>query len=188
MVGHPSFPSPLRGEGINPDLQLTMSTLPQKIDRGLGWFEATLSRVFLALAAALAVFQVGLRYLFGLGIPWGAGAVINLVVWAVFVGSSEAIRQDTHIRLEVLVEKLPPRARLAVRVLADLCCLGFTVTVAVLAFRFEAFLFESGEVSPSTYLPEYLLFFCLPLGATLMSLRFLQLLVSRIRGGPEPAG
>src|SRR5574341_1545564 len=130
-------------------------TLPA-IDRGLAWFEAALSRTFLALAAALAVFQVGLRYLFGLGIPWGAGAVINLVVWAVFVGSSEAIRQDTHIRLEVVVEKLPPRLRHAVTFLSDLCCLGFCLTIAALAFQFEVILFESGEVSPSTYLPDYL--------------------------------
>ena len=31
-----------------------MRTLLQTADRGLAWFEATLSRVFLALAAALA--------------------------------------------------------------------------------------------------------------------------------------
>ena len=164
-----------------------MNQLLHTIDRGLAWFEATLSRVFLALAAALAVFQVGLRYLFGLGIPWGAGAVINLVVWAVFVGSSEAIRQRTHIRLEVLVEQLPPRARQAVEIASDLCCLVFSVTVAVLAFQFEGFLYHSGEVSPSTYLPEYVLFLCLPLGASLMSLRFLQLLAGRFRRGPEAA-
>ena len=154
-------------------------------DRALAWFEAALSRAFLALAAALAVFQVGLRYLFGLGIPWGAGAVINLVVWAVFVGSSEAIRQHTHIRLEVLVEKLPPRARRAVSLFSDLCCLGFAAAIAVLAFQFTGILYESGEVSPSTYLPEYVLFLSLPLGASLMSLRFLQLLVRRLRRVPE---
>ena len=164
-----------------------MHTLLHAADRGLAWFEATLSRAFLALAAALAVFQVGLRYVFGLGVPWGAGAVINLVVWAVFVGSSEAIRQDTHIRLEVLVEQLPPRARQAVEIASDLCCLVFSITVAVLAFQFEGFLYHSGEVSPSTYLPEYVLFFALPLGASLMSLRFLQLFAGRFRRGREAA-
>ena len=164
-----------------------MNNLLEGIDRGLAWFEATLSRLFLALAAALAVLQVGLRYLFGLGIPWGAGAVINLVVWAVFVGSSEAIRRDAHIRLEVVVEKLQPPARRAVTLVSDLCCLAFSVTVAVLAFQFEAFLYHTGEVSPATYLPEYVLFFSLPLGASLMSLRFLQLLVSRFRRGPRAA-
>ncbi len=162
-----------------------MSELLRALDRALAWFEAALSRAFLALAAALAVFQVGLRYLFGLGIPWGAGAVINLVVWAVFVGSSEAIRQDTHIRLEVLVEKLPPRARQAVTFLSYLCCLGFAAAIAVLAFQFEGILYTSGEVSPSTYLPEHILFLSLPLGASLMALRFLQLLVGRLRRGPE---
>ena len=164
-----------------------MSEFFQTLDKALAWFEAALSRTFLALAAALAVFQVGLRYLFGLGIPWGAGAVINLVVWAVFVGSSEAIRRDTHIRLEVVVEKLPPRARQAVTILSDLCCLGFSATIAVLAFRFEGILYESGEVSPSTYLPEYLLFFSLPLGASLMTLRFAQILLGRFRRNPGAA-
>ncbi len=159
----------------------------ETLDRGLAWFEAAVSRVFLAVAAALAVLQVGMRYLFGLGIPWGAGAVINLVVWSVFVGSSEAIRRDTHIRLEVLVEKLPPGPRRAVAALSDLCCLGFSVAVAVLAFQFDAFLYGSGEISPSAYLPEYVLFFSLPLGASLMSLRFLQLLVGRFRRGPASA-
>lgn len=164
-----------------------MSELFQAIDRALAWFEAALSRVFLALAAALAVLQVGLRYLFGLGIPWGAGAVINLVVWAVFVGSSEAIRRGTHIRLEVVVDQLPARARHAVTILSDLCCLAFSVTIAALAFQFEGILYKSGEVSPSTYLPEYVLFFSLPLGASLMSLRFLQLLVGRFRRDPGAA-
>ncbi len=158
-----------------------MRKLIGAIARGLRWFEAALSRTFLALAAALAVFQVGLRYLFGLGIPWGAGAVINLVVWAVFVGSSEAIRRDSHIRLEVVVEKLPHRARQVVTALSDLCCLGFSATIAVLAFRFEGILYESGEVSPSTYLPEYILFLSLPLGASLMTLRFAQTLIGRFR-------
>jgi C4-dicarboxylate transporter, DctQ subunit len=164
-----------------------MKGLFRGMDRGLCWFEAALSRAFLALAAALAVFQVALRYLFGLGIPWGAGAVINLVVWAVFVGSGEAVRRDTHIRLEVLVEKLPPRSRHAVTILSEVCCLAFSLTVAVLALQFEGILRESGEVSPATYLPEYVLFLSLPLGASLMSLRFLQSLVHRIRQGPQAA-
>ncbi len=164
-----------------------MRALFQAIDRGLTWFEAALSRTFLALAAALAVFQVGLRYLSGLGIPWGAGAVINLVVWAVFVGSSEAIRRDSHIRLEVVVEKLPPLARQLVTALSDLCCLGFSATIAVLAFQFQGILYESGEVSPSTYLPEYILFFSLPLGASLMTLRFAQTLLGRFRRDPGAA-
>jgi TRAP-type C4-dicarboxylate transport system permease small subunit len=74
-----------------------------------------------------------------------------------------------------------------VEALSDLCCLAFAATVAVLAFRFEGVLLESGEVSPSTYLPEYVLFFCLPLGASLMTLRFLQVLVTRLRRGPQAA-
>lgn len=144
------------------------------MDRVLTTFEKLLVGSFLLTATFLAFILVVLRYGFGKGITWGSETVIILVVWAAFFGAAIAIREKSHIELEVVRDLLPRRYRLPVIVLADVLCLGISVFIFVFGSKMALFLYRSGGINVATELPDWLIFLCVPLGGITMTIRYLQ--------------
>ena len=151
------------------------------MDRILTAFEKLLVSSFLFTATMLTFLLVVLRYGFGKGITWGSEMVIILVVWSAFFGAGIAIRQKSHIELEVVRDLLPHRYRFPIIVLADMFCLGITLFICIFGGKMSLFLYRSGGINVATELPDCLIFLCVPLGGLTMSIRYLQKLYKDVR-------
>jgi C4-dicarboxylate transporter DctQ subunit len=151
------------------------------MDRILTAFEKLLVGSFLLIATLLAFTLVVMRYGFGKGLTWGSESVIFLVVWAAFFGAGIAIHEKGHIELEVIRDRLPPRYRLPVVVLANLCSLAITLFICIFGFKMTLFLYRSGGINVATELPDWLVFMCVPLGGLTMSIRYAQELNRHVR-------
>lgn len=151
------------------------------IDRILGTFEKFIVTTFLAIAVFIAFILVVLRYGFGKGFTWGPEMVIILVVWASFIGAAIAVREKTHIELEVIRDLLPTFPRLIVTILADTLCLAVTLFIMIFGIKMASFLYRSQGIEVATGLPEWFIFLCVPLGGLVMSVRYFQKLVQNIR-------
>ncbi len=151
------------------------------MDRILTAFEKLLVCSFLLASTLLAFILVVMRYGFGKGLTWGSETVIILMVWSAFFGAGIAIRQKSHIELEVVRDLLPHRYRLPIIVLADLFCLGITVFISVFGSKMALYLYQSGGINVATELPDWLIFLCVPLGGLTMSIRYLQHLGKNVR-------
>ena len=163
-----------------------------RLDGWLSAFEDRLAGVLLSVATILAATQVMLRYTVGFTFHWAEELVVVLVIWAVFVGSSAAVRRQLHIRVELLADILPPPARAVLRLITSAICLFFVTLVGVFAWQYTAFLDGSGEINPALEVPESWLYAGLPFGLALMSVRYLQDVVvdfrsawPLLRGGPH---
>lgn len=76
--------------------------------------------LLLAVAAMVAVvsMQVGLRYGFNLSIDWADEIGRLAFVWSIFLAIPLGVRQGSHIGIDLLVDKLPGAARVALRRMA----------------------------------------------------------------------
>jgi TRAP-type C4-dicarboxylate transport system permease small subunit len=102
------------------------------------WFDALIDALALAAAALLCALvvlilvDVSARYLRLFSIPWSFEATEYMLYAITFLGAPWVLREEGHIAIELLVERLPAAAQRVVRRIADL--LGATVCVVLFYF------------------------------------------------------
>ncbi len=149
------------------------------VHRGLLWWDR-LERGFIGglglLALALAAHRILTRYVFtGWAVTWSDEVLVYGLIGATFVAGSLLVEEDSHVRADLVLRLLPPAAVRAVEVLN---CTLATVFCALLAwFGFEvardAWRLDERSLTPLAF-PMWLYYASLPLGAALMTLRYLR--------------
>lgn len=137
----------------------------------------------LALIAAVALgamslwisYDVVARYLFGAPTVWAGDLAEYTLLVATFFGGPWLVRRNGHVAVEVAVERLPPRARAALRravfALAAIACALFGWFALLKTLQF----YELGRVAPKSWeIPLWLPYASMPLGAALMAAECLR--------------
>ncbi|MCG5240275.1 TRAP transporter small permease [Azospirillum doebereinerae] len=96
-----------------------MKRLADVLERLTEWLMAAI----LAAMVVLVFGNVVLRYVFNSGIVASEELARLLFVWMVFLGATVALRGGQHIGLEMLQERLPPKARRACALVSHLLML-----------------------------------------------------------------
>jgi TRAP-type transport system small permease protein len=145
---------------------------------------ATHAAAFLLLMALLACVVAGVvsRQL-GAPIPWTDEAAQYLLVWTGFVGWILAARKRSHIRIDVIVDRLPERPRRVAEVAIQLC----VIVLALAMLRYGPVLIERNlDVSwISVPLSAALLYVPVPIAALAVLLQAGAQIFEAIRG-PVP--
>ncbi len=153
----------------------------KKLDTFLTYLEDVSVVVFLSFAVILAFVEVILRYVFQTSLVWSSDLVIVSIIWAVFIGLSITLRKGGHIKIEVVVNLLSGWKKASVIFLSSLIGLLFSLFLFYFSIKYAAFLRESGEVSITTDIPEYIFFLALPIGGLLLSIRYIQELIKGLK-------
>jgi TRAP-type C4-dicarboxylate transport system permease small subunit len=102
------------------------------------WFDGLIDALALAAAALLCglvvliLVDVGARYLRLFSIPWSFEATEYMLYAITFLGAPWVLREEGHIAIELVVERLAAGPRRVVRRIADV--LGATVCVVLFFF------------------------------------------------------
>ncbi len=151
-------------------------------DKLLANLENVLVVIFLSFATILAFIEVVLRYGFQTSITWSSELVIVSIIWAVFIGLPITLRKGGHIKIDVVVNLLSGKKKGFVIFLATMIGVLFSLFLFFFSVKYTAFLKESGEISITTDIPEYLYFMALPVSGFLLSIRYVQELISVLKG------
>lgn len=155
------------------------------VDKFLANFENILVVIFLSFATLLAFVEVVLRYGFQTSITWSSEVVVVSIIWAVFIGLPITLRKGGHIKVDVVVNLLSGKKKGFVIFLATMVGVLFSLFLFFFSVKYTAFLKESGEISITTDIPEYIYFMALPVGGFLLSIRYVQELISTLRRREE---
>lgn len=116
----------------------------------------------------LAALQVLLRNILNTSIPWADIAVRQMVFWVGFIGGSIAAFEGRHLAVDAVSHYLSPSTKAMLDRFTRLVASFVAGSLAYFSFKF---VFE---------IEEDLTFVVLPIGFSLMSLRFmLQVIVGR---------
>jgi TRAP-type C4-dicarboxylate transport system permease small subunit len=91
----------------------------------LEWW-AVILLVFMVAVVALGVF---FRYVLGASLAWYDEFASYLLVWLTFYGAVVASYRGRHIGFDVVVNRLMPRTRRMIKVVAELFVLGFQIVL-----------------------------------------------------------
>lgn len=166
--------------------------------------EENLIALFMGLMTVITFANVVARYVFNSNILWALEATVFLFAWLVLIGVSYGVKKSIHLGVDVLLNIVSPPVRRLMTIIAVLCCLLFSVLLLKGSWDYwspfvgkRAFLETEDIPMPeilqffSTWLnegeryeklPRFIPYFALPLGLTLLTIRYLQLTWQVFRG------
>lgn len=140
------------------------------------------------LMAGMAVwttYEVAMRYFWARPTSWAVDLSEYSMLWATFLAGPWLLRQEGHVRIEALVERLPPRGQqvlgIAVSLLGAAVCFVLAWRTALTTYDF----YVRGMVTNREWqIPEFLPYVSIPLGSLLLAVEFLRR-ANRYRRAPD---
>lgn len=137
-------------------------------------FEETILGILLVGMSLILLIQILMRVVAQNSLTWAEEIARYFYVWSVFLSIGCTIRMRNILRVDLVLQLIPAKARRVVELLLDaanvvlyafLCKCSITVVQGVQ---------NSGQTSPALELPMYAIYFIIPVGFALASLRSLQ--------------
>ena len=153
--------------------QSFLARLGSNLNTVLGIFEDYSVTILYLIMVGVIFLQIVTRAM-GASLPWSEELARYIMAYAVFIGASIAAKEGAHIGIIALVYALPQPYKKIMKVLAMFIAFIFSALLVYLSLIILQFLITLGQVSPAMRIPMWTVYAALPLGATLMSIRFLQ--------------
>lgn len=141
---------------------------------------AKAQRVFVGVVGAIALFmytyQILSLWLFhAYSIGWFAEIAVYMLVWAMFVGISELVRIDSHVRADFLISHLPVRTQRWMELINCLVGIVFAACLVWYGWQLTFDAWDLDERSPTGLaFPLWIYYSAAPVGGALLLLRFVQ--------------
>ncbi|MBK3735198.1 TRAP transporter small permease subunit [Azospirillum brasilense] len=181
-----------------PHTQATSPAVDDALPPGRGlpvWWSFIEDRLLLNIATILMMAAIGImfyeassRSLLSESHWWAEELVRFLVVWSVLLSLGVGTRHGHYIRMDLLLNMLPHRVRLAFAWLNSLIGLAFSVLLVIAGFQEVAHLQAIGMFTESNLdLPLWTVRLVLPLGGVLYGFAFVGNIILLLRGhDPDP--
>lgn len=154
--------------------------------RAVGWLsEITgyLSAFALVVATLVTAHAVFVRYFLRQPTVWQTETTIYLLMFVAFVGAAYGLKHHAHVGVDLLIDRVPTRPQLVVRLLTALACLAVILVVAWTAYQswHEAYLFD--HRSPTAFrFPLWIAYAILPLGMLAVALQYVTMIAEGVMG------
>ena len=137
----------------------------------------------LALVGIVAINGVNVvaRYVFGSPFSWAEELMLFLMILGVFTGAVAVTWRNLHIRIDTIVERLPPAIRRVVTVVATLASIAIIMVVVVASSRLVSLLQGMDQRSDALNAPSWIPQSFLTIGLALMALMMAARLVTSLR-------
>ncbi|WP_353248710.1 TRAP transporter small permease [Salinisphaera sp. T31B1] len=152
----------------------------------------TVSGIVVGLAAlfiGLSVsYDVLARQLFGSTTSWVVDVNTYLVAFITFIGAGYGLREQAHVRVDLITRRLPLRLRWLLQLLSDLIVIGVTSLLFWLGALYCHDAWTSGEQSFGLFaVPLWIPYAALPIGMAILLVVQLLQSFDTVRRGPMPA-
>jgi TRAP-type C4-dicarboxylate transport system permease small subunit len=157
--------------------------LDRILNRDLARIMDLFCMLILGVLVAVVFINVVFRYFLQLPIAWSAELAQILLVWLTFIGSVAAIRRNRHLKIEDLLNRVPPAARRPVYRAINGIVSAFFVIMIWNGFRMTASV--AGQTTDALQWSTAVLYAAIPLGFLLMLPYGLYRVVTGLRPGEE---
>jgi len=141
----------------------------------LDQFEEKICTFGLLGATFLMFINVVMRYIFNYGVPWSEEVVRYTTLWVTFVGISVCVRKGQHVSIDIVYIILSnKKIKFALLFIINVISIIFCFLMTVLGILLVQSIARYDQISPTLGIPFYLIYFCLPFGFGLTTLRLVQ--------------
>lgn len=122
--------------------------------------------VAMLVITVVTFYQVVMRYVFKNTPPWAEEFVRFVFVWISFVGAAIGIKENIHIGIDVIVNLLPQKARLATTLIAQILVGAFASVLIYSGYGLT--MSTAHQPSPALGISMSYVYAALPVGGALM--------------------
>ncbi|GAB1475536.1 hypothetical protein MASR2M70_03680 [Bacillota bacterium] len=148
----------------------------QKIYKGIDKLEEWLLVSGFTAVVIIVFMQVILRYVFNNSLPWVEELARYMFVYLTWIGADRAVRDDKHIKLTILQSKLKSKSKY-LEIFITLICAATFIYLTYYGIELIGRLMQNVQISPTLRLPMWYFYLAVPLGAFLMSIRYVHKLL-----------
>lgn len=158
----------------------------KRVDDFLTHVENTLIAFALFSGGGVLLVNVILRYFLRSGIVWADEYTRYAIIWLTFIGGSAAVRENDHLAVTIILEVVKShRVKKVVMLFAQLTAILFTAFLTVWGMILTTSVYRTGQRSPSLEAPMWIFYLAIPVGALLMTYRFLRVFAQTMRREAE---
>lgn len=143
-----------------------------------------------AAVFAITIYDVGLRYFLNSPTIWGLELVISLAGVHYVLGGAQAIRDDAHVRIDVIYQLFPPRLQRFFDAISYIVMIGFLAVLLYYSALQAQFSWGRGETSGAGWNSHapMIMKFMIPVGAALMLAQSVEGLFFKLFGERSDVG
>ena len=145
----------------------------------------TLEKVFLVVPVAFlcvcVVVNIFMRAFFQSGISWLEEFSRYVFVFATFLGASIAVESDQHPKMTAVVDAVPQKASLVLKIVGNLFCAALSFVVAYYGYLQIMKMAANGAQASSLPIPLYVPYLIIPLGMLVSAIRYLCQIWQEVR-------
>lgn len=147
---------------------------------------ACLSGILIFITTIMTFYEVVTRALFGMPTIWATELSTYAIIGSCFLGTAYAVRTYAHITVDLIVNRVNEKARVALAYVSNALGLLFSIILAWYGFHHVLKTFELGVTSTSLLrIPMYLPEMFIPIGGVLLIIAFILQLID---GGVHKGG
>jgi C4-dicarboxylate transporter DctQ subunit len=133
------------------------------LDKTVGFINRNIAALGISAGVALAFGNVVARYVFDSSLTWASELTTYLFLWSTFFGAAYCFKQDAHISITLMLEKVNPKLAKMLMLLAHLITFTFLAAVAYYGYEYVVFVHELEEVSVDLEMPMWIIYLVIPI-------------------------
>ena len=149
--------------------------------------EKAILAVTVGIMVIIIAYQVIMRYIFAHANSWSELARY-LFIYDVMIGAAIAIRRNSHLQIDILINLMKPKVRTILTIIATLA--GMVFMVFLLSYSITLVQTGARTMSAGLGIPMSIPYSCMPVGIVLMLLTSIEVLfknISALRGAGKEA-
>ncbi|MDL2254465.1 TRAP transporter small permease [Ruminococcaceae bacterium OttesenSCG-928-I18] len=127
-----------------------------------------------AITVILIFVQVVMRSVFNSSLSWSEELARYMFVWQCWIAVSLAERYGQHIRISMMINKVPRVGRMVIEYLVIAMTVAVCVYFVITGVQLVAFLVNSGTVSTVLKIPMSVVYAAMPIGCFLYATRLVM--------------
>ena len=151
------------------------------IDITVGFISQTIAIVGIAGGVALAFYNVVARYIFGTSLTWAGELTMYLFLWSAFFGAAYCFKEDAHISVTILLDRVPPKVAKIFMLLSHSVSLIFLLAVSWYGYEYLELVIELDERSIDLDIPMWIPYLVIPISFAFAGFRVAEKIVEIIK-------
>jgi TRAP-type C4-dicarboxylate transport system permease small subunit len=127
-----------------------------------------------AFCCIVIVQEVVRRFVLNFSSAWGEEAARYAFIYLGWIGAAHAVRERAHIRFDIVLQRLAPRAKAALFIVAELATIAFACVALYWSLHTIRQLLQFGAATPVLRVNKAWFEAAVPIGFALVVLRSVQ--------------
>ncbi|KIL45140.1 TRAP transporter small permease [Jeotgalibacillus soli] len=142
--------------------------------KALTLIENTISGILFVFGIGISLYSVFTRYVLGQSQSWATEIYTMMLVWAIFIGFSTALRENKHISIDILYDKAGPALKKFCQMITLLVGIGFSLFIAWTGMEMVLTAYDQGIKTIDVGVPVWINYLIMPITGVLLFIRFCE--------------